>query len=95
MALYKCIYYYYYYYCGRSHTNWLREIDTDVLCQHQDPLSLEKGQQPHALATYRRHGNTPITGHATEDEGEESIEQLTNWKILSGDAFFPPIVKQV
>ena len=30
-----------------------------TVSQHRDPLSLEKGQWPHALATYRQHGNTP------------------------------------
>jgi len=30
--------------------------------EHRDPLSLQKGQRPHTLATYRRHGNTPWWG---------------------------------
>jgi len=33
-----------------------------TVSQHRDPLSLEKGQWPHAVATYRRHCNTPSWG---------------------------------
>jgi len=43
---------------------WLTGIDTDnpTVSQYRDPLSLEKGQRPHALTTYRRRGNTLSRG---------------------------------
>ena len=36
-----------------------------TVSQHRDPVSLEKGQWPHALAKYCWHGNTPIIAQAT------------------------------
>jgi len=43
---------------------WLTGIDTDnpTVSQYRDPLSLEIGQRPHALTTYRRRGNTLSRG---------------------------------
>jgi len=41
---------------------WGRLILVYTVSQHRDPLSLEKGQWPHALETYCRHGNTPSWG---------------------------------
>ena len=49
--------------CGLPHTSWLRANDTDVVSQHRDPLSLEKGRRPCFFVNVIRHSITSVAAN--------------------------------